>query len=130
MQKQTKFLKDIFKKCLGTHTNMTKFATTPFPKCNYFNQTLFLVEMTGNHPAKSNVEHVVRIQSELTPISRQTAEVNNVCQPPTPKQPPTKQIKLAVSKNLSESNLEKSNAVLFSESLVLQLESLPEKKLG
>ena len=122
-------------------------AATTLPACNYFNQMLCLIERVVNQPSESNQENMV---SECqAPPSIEYKDVNEtsflepLCQPSVTKKP-----RLSTSNKLNEPNLEselrqqlasaneclketppkKSEAALFCNSLIHQLESLPEKQ--
>ena len=149
LQKQFKYLKDNLKKCLHRRANMNKSraAATSLPTCNYFNQMLHLVEGAGNQPTESNLENTVR-ESQAPPSAEykdadETSLLEPLCQAPVTKMP-----RLSTSKKLTEPSLEselgqeiasvnkclkktpqkKSEAALFCNSLIPQLESLPEKE--
>ena len=146
LQRQFKYLKDNLKKCLHRRANMTKSgaAATSLPT---FNQMLYLVEGVGNQPTESNLENTVR-ECQAPPSAEyknveETSFLEPFCQAPV-----TKKSRLSTSKKLSETSLEselrqqiasvneclketpqkKSEAALFCDSLIPQLESLPEKE--
>ena len=149
LQRQFKYLKDNLKKCLDRRANMTKSgaAARSLPTCNYFNQMLYLVEGVGNQPTESNLENTVR-ECQAPPSAEykyveETSLLEPLCQAPVTKKP-----RFSTSKKLSEPSLEselrqqiasineylketpqkKSEAALFCDSLIPQLESIPEKE--
>ena len=122
-------------------------AGTSLPTCNYFNQMLYLVEGVGNQPTERNLENKVK-ESQAPPSAeyKDTDEkslLKPLCQAPVTKRP-----RLSSSKKLTEPSLEselrqqiasvnkclkdtpqkKSEAALFCDSLISQLESLAEKE--
>ena len=127
---------------------MTKSGTaaTLLHTCNYFNQMLYLVDGAGNQPTENNLENTVR-ESQSSPSAEfkdadEMSLLEPLCQAPV-----TKKARLSTLKKLTEPSLEselrqqiasiseclketpqkKSEAALFCDSLIPQLESLPEK---
>ena len=139
LQSQFKYLKGNLKKCLDRRENMTKsgVAATSLPTCNYFNQMLYLIKGVGNQPTESNLENTVRESQASPPAENKDADETSLperlCQAPVTKKP-----RSSTSKKLTKPSLEseclkqtpqkKSEAALFCDSLIPQLESLPEKE--
>ena len=149
LQRQFKYLKDNLKKCPDRRANMTNLgaAATSLPRYNYFSQMLYLVEGVGNQPTESNLENSVReFQAPPSAEYKDADEMSllePLCQAPATKNP-----RLSTSKKLTESTLEselrqqigsvheclnetpqkKSEAALFWDSVIPQLQFLPEKE--
>ena len=122
-------------------------AATSLPTCNYFNQILHLVEGVSNQPTESNLENMVREcqgppSAEYKDVDK-TSFLEPFCQTPVTKKPRLSSSKklrepslvselrqqiASVNECLKETPQKKSEAALFCDSLVPQLESLPEKE--
>ena len=108
---------------------------------------LYLVERVGNQPTESNLENTVR-ESQAPPSAEykdadETSLLEPLCQAPVTKKPrlstskkftePSLESELrqqiaSVNECLKETSQKKSEAALFCDSLIPQLESLPEKE--
>ena len=80
-------------------------AAISLPKCNYFNQMLYLVEGVGNQPTENNLENTIRKCQAPPSVEYKdidgTSFLKPLCQVPV-----TKKTRLSTSKKLSEPSFE------------------------